>query len=78
MLRLLEHKADIDAKDVNGKTALHWADTSGVEAVVPLLLEHKADTDAKDNDGWTALHWTAEKTDWTGRDGTRRWWSFEE
>ena len=55
-LRLLEQKADVDAKDKDGETALHWATRSGHEAVVRLLLEHKADVDAKDKERETALH----------------------
>jgi hypothetical protein len=54
--QLLEHHADVDAKDSNGATALYWAATNGHEAVVRLLLEHHADIDAKDGDGATALY----------------------
>ena len=60
-LRLLEHKADVDAKDKNGETALHWAARNGHEAAVRLLLDHKADVDAKNNDRETALYWAARK-----------------
>jgi ankyrin repeat protein len=55
-LRLLEHKADVDAKDRVGETALHWAAGNGHEAVVWLLVEAKADVNAKNNDRGTALH----------------------
>ena len=55
-LRLLEHKADVDAKDKYGETALHWAAKEGHEAVVRLLVEAKADVNAKNNDRETALH----------------------
>jgi ankyrin repeat protein len=40
---LLEHKADVNAKDRDGETALHGAASRGHEALVKLLLEHKAD-----------------------------------
>jgi ankyrin repeat protein len=67
---LLEHKADVDAKNNNGLTVLHMAARTGHEAVVRLLpekgadikavalllLEHKADVDAKDNGRETVLH----------------------
>jgi ankyrin repeat protein len=53
---LLEHSADVDAKDNGEWTALHIAAQCGQEAVVQLLLDHNADVDAKDSDEWTALH----------------------
>jgi hypothetical protein len=53
---LLEHKAEVDAKDEYGWTVLHRAALNGHEAVARLLLEHKAEVDAKDKDGWTMLH----------------------
>jgi ankyrin repeat protein len=40
--RLLEHKANVDAKGRGGKTALYWAAKNGLEAVVQRLLEHNA------------------------------------
>ena len=54
---LLEAKADVEAKDNYGQTALYCAAQDGHEEVVRLLLEAKADIEAKNNDGWTALHW---------------------
>ena len=56
---LLEHKADVNAKDEYKWTALHEAAWSGYDAVVRLLLEHRADINAKDDDGQTALHCAA-------------------
>jgi ankyrin repeat protein len=42
--------ADINAKDNDGRTALHLAAENGHEAVVQLLLMHMVDVDVKDND----------------------------
>ncbi|KAH0556821.1 hypothetical protein GP486_005389 [Trichoglossum hirsutum] len=54
---LLEHNADVNAKDNSRRTALHMAAQNGHTAVVQQLLEHKADINAKDtHDGGTALH----------------------
>jgi ankyrin repeat protein len=53
---LLEHKADVDAKDAwDGGTAFHGATGGGHEAVARLLLEYKADVDIKHKTGDTAL-----------------------
>jgi hypothetical protein len=56
---LLDHNAEVDAKEKDGGTALHWAARYGHEAVVRLLLDHNAEVDAKEKDGETALHWAA-------------------
>jgi hypothetical protein len=53
---LLKYKADVDAKDGYGRTALYWTAGGKHEAVVRLLLEYTADVDAKDKDRKTALH----------------------
>ena len=56
MRLLLEHGADVDAKDTDGGTALRRAAENGHEAVVRLLLEHVADVDAEGTNGGTALY----------------------
>jgi len=38
---LLEHEADVDAKDTDGGTALYWAARHGHEAVVNLIQSHR-------------------------------------
>ena len=53
---LVEHGADVTAKDNNGWTVLHWAASCGHLEVVKWLIEHGADVTAKDKDGWTVLH----------------------
>jgi ankyrin repeat protein len=45
---LLENKAEIEAKDVRGCTALDWAARNGHDAVVRVLMEYKADIEARD------------------------------
>jgi ankyrin repeat domain-containing protein 50 len=54
--QLLEKEAYVEAKDSNGRTALHVAARNWHEVVVWLLLEKGADVEAKDDNGWTALH----------------------
>ncbi|MCJ1295195.1 hypothetical protein MMC34_006757 [Xylographa carneopallida] len=52
---LLRHKANIGAKDMNGRTALIRAACRGYEQNVKMLLEHGANIDAQDNFGGTAI-----------------------
>jgi hypothetical protein len=58
MRRLMAAGADVDERDVNRVTALHWAADEGHVEVLRVLMEDK---DAKDANGWTALHWAAFK-----------------
>ena len=57
---LLKHRADVDARDLYGGSALHTASHLDNQAVVEVLLDHKADVNAYDNEGWTPLHLAAE------------------
>lgn len=53
---LLNHNADVNAKDNEGKTPLHDAIVSGHPEVTQLLLRHKADVNARFVQGTTPLH----------------------
>ena len=46
---------DVNAKDDNGYTPLHWPAGSGHKEVVELLIAKGADLNAKGDDGWTPL-----------------------
>src|ERR1700691_1652737 len=52
---LLDAKADLNAKNSDGATALIVASQDGHADVVRVLLDAKADVNAKDNYGGTAL-----------------------
>ena len=52
---LLAHRADVNAKDNEGKTALFTAAGKGAAQVVRVLLDVGADVSGKRNDGLTAL-----------------------
>lgn len=58
--RLLADGAEIDAVDVRGYTALHWAVLGGSKPVAQLLLDHGANVDAQDHQGNTPLHYAAQ------------------
>lgn len=59
--QLLEQRADVSAKDIDGSTALHTAAMRDHKGVVELLLEKKADVTATFKDGFTPLLLAAEK-----------------
>jgi ankyrin repeat protein len=56
---LLEHGANVDARETTGKTillkVLSWTQCNLVD-IVKLLLKHKADVNSQDNNGKTPLH----------------------
>ncbi|KAL4248694.1 Ankyrin repeat-containing domain superfamily protein [Abortiporus biennis] len=44
-----------NAADVDGRTPLHWAASSGALDIVRYLLEQHVDVDPRDHSGWTPL-----------------------
>ena len=53
---LLEEGAEVEAKDVNGRTALMYASSGPFEEAVAFLLEHGAEVDVQGTlEGFTAL-----------------------
>lgn len=54
-LWLLNHKADVNVKDKDGRTALQLIVTRGKLKAIQALLDHGADVSATDNKGKTAL-----------------------
>ncbi|KAL4756021.1 ankyrin repeat and protein kinase domain-containing protein [Aspergillus foveolatus] len=55
--RLLEARAQVNARSAGGKTALMLASYKGFEDVVQLLLQHNADCQEYSNEGLTCLHY---------------------
>lgn len=54
--RLLEDpRLNIDQKDKDGWTALHWASWSGLDRLSDMLIEKKADINNKEGNGFTPL-----------------------
>jgi hypothetical protein len=56
---LIEARANVNAKQVGGFTALMWAAGNGHLEVVKALIVAKADVNAKQGDGLTALMWAS-------------------
>ena len=57
--KTLADGADVNAKDDNGWTPLHWAALSGHKEVSEYLITMGADVNAKDGTGMTPLHYAA-------------------
>lgn len=54
-------KAEIDATELRGKTALHIATAHDRVDIVQLLLQHEASVNACSDGGWTPLHNACDK-----------------
>jgi ankyrin repeat protein len=70
VLFLLDHGADLSARDRNGQTAMHWAAIGGQVGCMRILLQRKPDLEAKNDYGGTVLGqalWSA-KHDESGAD----------
>ena len=52
---LLNHQAEVNAKDTNGQTALHLIVKTANTNAIQILLNHKAEINAKDKNGKTPL-----------------------
>jgi hypothetical protein len=48
--------AEVDERDANGRTALHWAANKRRVEAMQMLVQLGADKEAKDSDGDTPLH----------------------
>lgn len=69
---LVNHGADIDVKNSDGKTLLmEAAEALSIESV-KLLLEHKADINARAHDGHTALTYAIERMERADEDSSGR------
>ena len=60
---LLNHNPDLEAKDLDGMTALHWAAKRGYADAVKLLVAKNANSVAVDNSGKTPLELAGERAD---------------
>eukprot|EP01025_Chloroclados_australasicus_P055875 TRINITY_DN6862_c0_g1_i10.p1 TRINITY_DN6862_c0_g1~~TRINITY_DN6862_c0_g1_i10.p1 ORF type:complete len:578 (+),score=56.76 TRINITY_DN6862_c0_g1_i10:127-1860(+) len=57
----LRWEVDIDSKDLDGRTPLHWAAYKGFADTIRLLLVLDARFQMRDKEGCTPLHWAAIK-----------------
>lgn len=58
---LIAAKADVNARDNNGRTALSFAAEQGNNSVTEELIRNGANIDLADNEGKTPLMWACEK-----------------
>jgi ankyrin repeat protein len=56
---LLDHRANVDLKDLLGYAPLHYAAEEGKTSVLQILLDHGANVNVKTSNGWTPLHLAA-------------------
>src|SRR5262245_33297329 len=56
LVALLQQKADVNARQIDGATALHWAVYRADLDSLDLLIKAGAQVDAKNREGVTALH----------------------
>lgn len=54
---LIDHGANLDARNSSGMAALHYAASTGNAGFVSLLVHRGADVNQRDARGATALHW---------------------
>ena len=59
---LIADSKDIDARDTQGRCALHWAAWDAQPEIVKLLLAKGTDVNAMADKGWTPLHYAADAT----------------
>lgn len=50
---------DVNVKDEEGRTLLHWSCDRGHKELAAVLLKYRADINCQDNEGQTALHYAA-------------------
>jgi ankyrin repeat protein len=62
---LVKAKAQVNAVNKDGVSALMVAASAGRDGMVRLLIENDASVDARDNDGWTALMYAADAGEWS-------------
>jgi Ankyrin repeats (3 copies)/Ankyrin repeats (many copies) len=58
---LIQANADVNAKDKEGKTALHWVARVGNTEILQCLLDNGANINLLEINGWTALRYAVAK-----------------
>ncbi|PSS32982.1 Acyl-CoA-binding domain-containing protein [Actinidia chinensis var. chinensis] len=59
LLKCIESGVQVNLKDSEGRTPLHWAVDRGHLNITEFLVRKNADVNAKDNEGQSALHYAA-------------------
>jgi len=58
---LMARGADTEARNMDGKTPIHFAAEAGSKAAIEILIEQGADLNAQDSSGCTALHYVTDE-----------------
>lgn len=61
---LLPRRANVDAQDTYGKTALHYATENNRHDIVQKLLNEKVNLELEDSEGNTPIYYAVEKPEW--------------
>jgi ankyrin repeat protein len=59
VIELILKKIDVNSKDDDGRTPLHWAALYGHTDIVRIFLDNRADPTVTDSDGENPLHLAA-------------------
>lgn len=62
VMELLHAGCDVNARDPDGNTALHWAAWFKLDSILTKLVDRNARPDIGNNSGETAVHWAAKSS----------------
>jgi ankyrin repeat protein len=57
--QLIKDGAEVNSKDDDGNTGLHWAASYGFTEMAEILISNGDDVNLRNNDGNAPLHWAA-------------------
>lgn len=58
---LIDNQAEIDARNNDQQTAMHFAALNGNENTIKILIDNKANINAKDENDYAPIHFAVER-----------------